>query len=720
MPRPLRRPMPVTFFVLIALQMLLGNIFVSRGLAAETSDAKAASATPNAAAQGAPLDKAFIAFRIGVTQWEPEGRYRELLALFEKYKGVTDEITFFTSATHPPLPLDTIRKRCEILADRIRQAKALGYRAGINILSTMGHHEENLPNSLSGDFTNLTDINGNVSRGAFCPNDPRHQAYARELYRLVAAANPDYIWVDDDVRLAGHMPIGQTCFCDNCLSIFEKESGTKYTRASLRDAANNHAAPEQRNAVRKAWLDHNRATINRLFMLIEQTVHEAKPGLPLGFMTGDRFSEGYDFDHWAETLAGPKHAPVYWRPGGGYYEDSSTGGLVGKSHDIGRQVSVLPPSVQLIESEIENFPYQRLMKAAHITVVEAGSHMGSGCTGAAFNVLSMNDEPLDEFEPLIARIRQARPFYDLMAKHLGRAKPVGVFPAWNKDTALSSDFPGGDWFNSWGGGYLGTASHLLDVGLPTAYSAEKAKVTLLFRQSVAAMSKEDIAKTLSAGVYTDAETLAMLNQMGYQDLTGIAVEEALPIDCIDELTAHPLNGAYAGRQRDARQSFYHVPGYRLKLVDPKAETLARLVDYTGKEKAATSMAVFENRLGGRICVSGYYPWTFQHSLSKTAQMKAVMRWLSRDQLPAYVASYHKISLWARQPGESRLAIALVNSSFDPADQLTLALLTSAAKVKVYDMDGKEQSPKETGRDGPYRLFTLPNVEPWTMRLVVAE
>ena len=41
-----------------------------------------------------------------------------------------------------------MKRRCEMLAERIAQAKALGYRAGINVLSTMGHHEENLPNSL--------------------------------------------------------------------------------------------------------------------------------------------------------------------------------------------------------------------------------------------------------------------------------------------------------------------------------------------------------------------------------------------------------------------------------------------------------------------------------------------------------------------------------------------------------------------------------------------
>jgi len=647
----------------------------------------------------------------------PEQRYRDLLALFEKHKGVTDEITFFTSFTHPNLPIEEIKRRCDILVQRIAQAKALGYRSGINVLSTMGHHEENLPNSLSGNYTPVTDIGGGVCRGSFCPNDPNLQQYVRQIYQYVAAANPDYIWIDDDVRLMGHMPLGLTCFCDHCLAIFEKESGTNYTRASLR-AALTAGSPKESTALRKAWLVHNRATITRLLTLIEQTVHAAKPGMPLGFMTGDRFFEGYDFDRWAEALAGANQSPVYWRPGGGFYEDSTPSGMVGKSHDIGRQVSLLPPSVRSIQSEIENFPYQRLKKAAHITAVEAASHIGAGCSGAAFNVLSGNDEPLDEFEPLVARLRQTRAFYDLMARHLGRAQPIGIYTAWNKDQAAAGDFinhPG------WAMSHLGQGSQILETGLPAAYRARAAAVTLLFVQSVAAMSPEEIRKVLAGGVYTDVETLNLLNQLGFQELTGMAAEQPRPVDCIEEFTAHPLNEPFVKRQRDCRQSFYRVSGYVgyvLQKHDPKVETLARLVDYSGKELSSCSMAVYENKLGGRICVSGYYPWDHLHSLSKSAQMKAVMRWLSRDRLPAYVASYHKVNLWAREPNRGRTAIALLNASFDTADGLDLAVATSAEEARVFDMQAKERVIRASNTTGPYRRFVLPAVEPWTMRLVV--
>jgi hypothetical protein len=378
------------------------------------------------------IKKASISFRIGTEQWMPEKRFQELLNLFEKYEGVTDGITFFTSETHPPLPLEVIRERADLLAKRMSAVRKMGYQTGINILATIGHHNENLPHSLSGEYTPMTDIEGHVCLGSFCPNDEPMRGYVRQLYEIIASADPDYIWIDDDVRLLGHLPIKETCFCDNCLRIFEQEYGVKYTRTSL-EAAFSSGPVEKKLQVRRTWLQHNRNTVARLLELIEKIVHGLKPGMPLGFMTGERFFEGYDFDKWAEILSGSGRAEVRWRPGGGFYADDCMKGLIGKSHAIGRQASLLPDGVVSIQSEIENFPYQRLRKAAHTTAIEAASHIAAGCTGAAFNVLSMYDEPLGEYEPLMSTLCRTRPFFDLLVHELGRAKPKGIYTGWNKD-----------------------------------------------------------------------------------------------------------------------------------------------------------------------------------------------------------------------------------------------------------------------------------------------
>lgn len=661
------------------------------------------------------VSRSNISFRIAPALSLSESRFKELLDLFDKYPGVTDEITLFTNVTHAPLPLDSIRERSVIFKQRMEEARARGYRAGINVLTTIGHHNENLENSLQGEFEHMTNIEGQISQGSLCPNDPRVQEYIKDQYRIVTEAKPDYIWIDDDVRFS-HMPVGLGCFCNNCLRIFKEETGKEYNRDMLKKALNTGAQTEKRE-IRGKWLQHNRNTLSRLFKLIEETVHSVNPEIPLGFMTGDRFFEGYDFDNWADVLAGSAGKEVMWRPGGGYYTDFNNSGLTVKSHDIGRQVSLLPQRITSIQSEIECFPYQRLQKAANMVALEAASHIAAGCTGAAFNVFTMTDEPLNEYEPLIAKLHTMRPFYDLMAKSLGRHSISGIQTFWNKNSAVTGNLVSGNWLDM---PFPVKGHTLYDIGMPAAYSNNNPAITMLSGNSIFAMSHEEIEKLLSTPVYMDAEALQQLNDMGFGELTGFEVVKSEDKDRIEKLTGHPLNKSFAGRERDCRQSFYKSSAFTLRATDSKAQSLSSLIDYSGQVTGAIAMGIFENEKGGRICVSGYYPWTFQESLSRSTQIKSVFRWLSGDRLPGYISSYHKINLWIREPVDGKTALAFTNSSFDPAENVTLMLRTKSKKIRVYDMGARETAVSSSGTDGPYEKFVIPFVDPWQMRLVVTE
>jgi len=665
------------------------------------------------------IDKAFVSFRIGTATWIPEARFDEQMALFEKYKGVTDEVTFFTSETHPCLPLDVIQERARLLARRMDQVRALGYRTGINLLATIGHHNENVPNSLAGNYTPMTNIDGQVCEGSRCPNDEKMREYIRAVYQALTAARPDYLWIDDDVRY-GHMPIGMGCFCENCLSIYTQEIGTRHTRESLKEAFHT-GKMEEKLRHRKAWLEHNRQTIVRLFELIEKTVHAIAPAMPLGFMTGDRFFEGYDFDTWAEILAGPGGSEVLWRPGGGFYSDEMLNGLIGKSHDIGRQVSQLPASVVSIQSEIENFPYQRLKKAAHTTALEAASHIAAGCTGAAFNVLQPYDELLDEYEPLVSVLHQARPFYDLMARTLGRSRPQGLWAAWSKDSYAAAGLNTAGWPDAVDGSVMvGKAGELFELGIPAAYALADAQITALTGDAPLALSDDQLLTVLSRGVYLDGPALERFNAMGYGEHTGFTVARYHDKDCIEELVPHTLNGPLAGRRRDNRQSFlwWNVPAAELAPNSPTAQPLSRLVDYGNRQVAACSSGIFENTLGGRVCVAGYFSWTFLQNYSNTTQLKSVFRWLGRDSLPGYITSYHKVNMWMREVGPGRLAAALVNTTLDTACDMGLMLRTTQTEIEVHAMSGEQTTIRSVGVDGVYRRFVLPVLPAWQMVLII--
>ena len=652
-----------------------------------------------------------IMFRIGPSLWMGDRELEDLIGYFREYPGIVDELSFFTHSTHAPLPLEDLQERFERLRTLMARIRSeLGARAGINVLATMGHHEENLDRSLDEPWQRVLDPDGRECRGCYCPADPEFLDYVRSLYDATARSAPDFIWVDDDVRLMGHMPIGPTCFCGRCVSNFSDQVGEQFDRESLLEDLDRCGNLE----LRRQWLEHNRETLSNLFKVIEKAVHGVSPGLPLGFMTGDRFLEGYPFKRLAGDLSGDGRSEVRWRPGGGFYWDDELMGMVGKAHDVGRQVSALPDSVEVIQSEIENFPYQILKKSVRTTMLESVAHMAAGATGLAFNVLTMNPEPLDEFRPFIESISRARPFFDELGA-LGRCPTVGIFPAWNQNLFIGNGDDG-----SWFGGRsvhrdLQRQYVLSEIGLPVCYGPTGARATTLSGSTVRAFSREELFDMLRGGLYLDAEALRYLEERGLGELTGVRSGEEIENDAIERLTGDPLNGTYNGRQRDCRQSFWHDSAHVLAPLGNGTRVLSEIIDY-GNEYLGACMSAFENELGGRVVVSGYSPWFMVHNLSKTEQIKRVFWWLSRESLPAVVESYAKIVVWAR--GFDNPSLVLLNASLDSVERPRIRIVAQSTDFEVVGLKGQTREVKAEPVDGSkVKRLVLEHLDPWSAHLV---
>jgi len=659
------------------------------------------------------FQKASMSMRIPTQRWLDGDLFEELLGLLDANPGVVDELALFTAFTHPPIPLETVTGYAPVMKARIAAAKERGYGCGVNILATMGHHNENFSHSLQGDYTRRTDIDGNTCAGSFCPNDRGFVSeYVVPLYTAVAQTQPDFIWIDDDVR-SGHGGIGPDCFCDHCLADFAKRCGTLYSRESIAQALDG-GDEKAKLAFRKSWLQGKRQTVNRLFETIEKTVSGVDPAIKLGFMTGERYSDGYGFATQARILAGEQNRAVLWRPGGGFYRDTTPAGMTQKAHEIGRQVSLLPPGVRVIQSEIENFNYEALGKSITVNTAEVAVYIAAGCTGAALNIMNLYEDVPLEKGALIRQFAKQRPFYDALVSAQGRRPPLGIFTGWSIDgdavknlRADAGNLPpafADEWF---------------EIGLPPAYSPDSACVTMLGGLSPLAFDENTILDFLSQGVFLDGPALDALNDAGYGELTGWRTAGYDDADCIEVLNSHPLNAGQSGRMRDCRQSFWKSRCYRLEPTDEGAQPLALAVDYAGQTKADCCMGVFENKIGGRVCAAGYYPWTFVMSHAKATQCKSLMRWLAGDALPAYIASLHKIGLWAREDSDSK-TLTLLNQSMDPAGGALLKVLTQKTRLKLLDKEMREQVAESIGADGPYRIFRLPEMPPWSVLLAVTE
>ena len=161
------------------------------------------------------------------------------------------------------------------------------------------------------------------------------------------------------------------------------------------------------------------------------------------------------------------------------------------------------------------------------------------------------DNAIGEYEPMISKIHQARPFFDLMVQRMGRSTLTGIHPAWGREAAAMMDPEGGNWYAAYDL-LAGRIPEFVRIGLPLAYDPKYATVTLLSDDNANAFSDEELKEILSGGVYMDAKALATVNTRGLGRLTGFTCENEIGADALEVLTDHPLNGAYSGYRRDSR------------------------------------------------------------------------------------------------------------------------------------------------------------------------
>jgi len=652
--------------------------------------------------------QALVSLRVWPPLWMHEARRAELRALLRQHRATIEEVCFFTSFTCSVLPFATLRERAERLKAILPEFKALGLRTGINHLATFGHLDENLANSLDEPWQRITDLNGTVAKGSYCPIDLRFQEFTRRCYQALAEANPDFIWIDDDVRMLWHPPVEFSCFCDLCLARFGEETGAPWTRERAARVIHPEGAEASRET-RAQWVEHNRRIFNEVFALIRGAVDTVNPDLILGYMPTNQLYEGMDYPGWSAILAGPRRRPVKWRPGGGFYTDSHPLDLLRKAHHMGRTAAAIPAGDTDIQYEHENFPYQKLKKSETIFVAETAAALAAGCTGVALNLMGIAPDPFDEYLPYFDRIRDAKPFFDRLAAVVGRRPAEGIWPAYAAGKTWAA---GRSALTAGNDDPLSCLQELAEIGLPPAYGKAGARIHLLSGNAIHAFTRAEIEEMLSQAAMIDGPALRNLQDLGLADLAGFEIAGTRDHDTIERFTDDPLNGTHAGWWRDCRPSFWRTEAFILKPLDAPARPLAELIDFNGASSGPV-MGVFENRLGGRVATLGYYPWTSLQNLAKTAQMKSVCRWLSRDTLSAYVGSFHKIALWCRRGDQDQMHIALLNASLDSVTGVRLHV-RDTRQFHLVRLDGGEELVKSIGHDGPYQVLELGLLGPWEM------
>ena len=91
--------------------------------------------------------------RVAYENWLYDDRFDHLLRLLTEYHGGITDVALFTTATHSPLSPDEFSRRIDIISARLQALRKEGFSAGINHLTTIGHHCEDLDAGLGDRYT---------------------------------------------------------------------------------------------------------------------------------------------------------------------------------------------------------------------------------------------------------------------------------------------------------------------------------------------------------------------------------------------------------------------------------------------------------------------------------------------------------------------------------------------------------------------------------------
>ena len=637
-----------------------------------------------------------------------DGNAEKLYSLLRKFPNAFKAVVFLDANTHDLLSVSEIREFAREIQPVMKALKAMGCQVGVNHLSTVGHHAED-PNPELQDMDFLVDISGHIKPGTLCPSSAKTLALIASTYSEIAQLGVDIIYSDDDLSY------NMNCFCDHCLSKFD--GGKGITRSIL--AAEMASDDEELRLKRRAqWLKFNSECANGIYQEIESAVHKVNNESALGFMPITLGADGGGYADFAQSLRGGNER-VLCRPGCNVWTDIIPNRVMEKAHLIGRTLCNLPEFVET-QAEIENFPQQTLNKSARYVSLEALTDIAVGCTGIAYSMPVFYQNTESEIARHFAVLDQLAPFAAQMIETFGAGPPSGVGYWWD----------GG--VRDVRGGRYGFDDHLYEIGIPACYNTEYISVFLLNGTLAETLTDGQIMQHLKTGVMMDADALAILNRRGFGQYTGFVVKERFRGNIQEKNLPHPINGDYAGFRRwvpfelAGHDSIPRSPGelshaYTIEKSAPAAGYLTECVDYHDAKRLGYGCGLFENELGGRVCVGGFMPFDFCYIEARSAQVKAILKWLSRDTLPAYPVSLAKIALWSRKTIDGQTGVLLSNISLDDARELEIAVLTDAQNATFTWFDGeqiRQQKLSCTTTDQGYQTVQIPLIPSLTVGYLV--
>jgi len=622
---------------------------------------------------------------------------------------------------------DTVREAVENMKEVKKLFTDAGIKVSLQISNTLGH---NVAHMNSEDFSGLvfdgTPVErmvgeyGECSYGCYCPRGEYFRNYIYETTKMYAEIDPVCVWVDDDLRIYNHAPVNRGCFCDDCISAFNKKHGTVYTRETLVHEINRGDIK-----IREAYIEHNRESMNDLTAIITKAIHEISPNAHMAYQSSRTNSFlGKDFNCIFDAMyeeSGRK--PVGYRPGGGFYEDSSPRGMLSKALHLDCAIAVVPDYVENICPEIECLPDVFFGKSLEGTAKEISLYLAYGCNCISVASPNSGTENEDYNMRLMEWFAKYNPYWQKLVEHNGKSKCSGVGIYLSSESykrPIEENEPDFAWDKI---EFAYKNTKLMEVGIPVTNNFNDCNVILLYEEAAKGLLDSEIKELVKKPVICSAKTLEVLCSRGYGKYFGAYVED---IDCLsgkEIFSEHPVNGNNVGKHW--RASFFHsstgaVRAQKICDKDGLTEELGHYDDMLSPAKFGTVNAIVNTYdCDGNRCskwaVFGYALYERVMSSVKRDQILNAIDYISEKTFPAVIKSHDQVAVIPRVDKDRKtVSVSLQSISIGETGEQSLLIRNPLVDRFSYMSAKKEYTEigYEKSEDG--YLIKLPTLEPYEM------
>ena len=470
-----------------------------------------------------------LTFRLGLYQKE-EKYARELVEAIKRNKGCCDTVWLCTMGYYP-----TVKKHEEYAKAWVKSAqifKDAWLKVSLQINNTIGHCDNALlkPEDRhefalgmlpkNGEDPYLVGHDGKKNISCFCWRSEQFKNYISETVKTYAKIlQPATIWYDDDLRAHSHSPNKFPCYCNRCISLFNKEQGTNYTREELVYKMNYEDI-----LLRKEYLNFIKKGVYEFVYKITKDCLEVAKNTTFALEYEHTHNYlGPSDEHILGAMYDASGREVETRPGGGNYNDKDPYSQYYKLITLSAPNSLLPSYVKNSVAEIENLPGVAFGKSIGGILNEGTLDLAIGCTGLSFTDVQSCHEPIGYYEKIFKGFKKMRPYWERLSTVSKNDYRGTLAIYWGKEPHLKPLLKEDKPF-SWDYVLNEADINFLRLGVPLSYDNRADIAYILHNKTVDSMTDGDIEFLLTKPVITDCECIKKLCDRGFKNRFNFTVE----------------------------------------------------------------------------------------------------------------------------------------------------------------------------------------------------